>query len=475
MTIPMTINGRSVGTTVTFDVVNPATGEVFAQAPECSQQQLDEAMTAAAAAQLEWGRPETDRRSALLKVAEVLIQHSDELAALLTQEQGKPLGDSAGEVAVSAQFLDYFSSFDLAPQVIRDDSAATVRIIRNPVGVVAAITPWNFPLGLAFQKIAPALAAGNSVVIKPSPYTPLTTLRVGQLLHDVLPPGVLNVLSGGDWLGAAMTTHPTPRKVTFTGSVETGKLVAAATAPDLKRVTLELGGNDAAVVLDDADVPTIAGDIFWYGFFNNGQVCTGIKRVLVPRAKERELIDALIDRARAARCGDPTDPATQLGPINNRAQLERVDELLEAARADGARIETGGSRGHGPGYFYQPTVVTSIEPGSRLVDEEQFGPAMPVIAYDDLDEAVRIANDTTFGLGGSVWSDDIERASQVAARLQSGTVWVNSHAQLPMEHPFRGAKWSGMGVELGQWGLEALTEPQVVFATRNRSYGFPIA
>ncbi|MCI3949721.1 MAG: aldehyde dehydrogenase family protein, partial [Acidimicrobiales bacterium] len=291
---------------------------------------------------------------------------------------------------------------------------ALVEVLRKPLGVVAAITPWNFPVSLASWKIAPALLAGNTMVLKPSPFTPLSSLRIGELLRAALPPGVLNVVSGGDALGGWMTAHPVPRKISFTGSVATGKRVAAAAAPDLKRVTLELGGNDPAILLDDVDPDAVVDKVFWAAFANNGQVCSAIKRVYVPEALYGRVVDALADRARAVRVGDGAAEGTELGPVNNRPQFERVAELVDDAVRGGARAVAGGSAREGSGYFFEPTILADVSDGTRIVDEEQFGPALPVIAYRDLDDAVERANATHFGLSGSVWSGDPDRGAEVA-------------------------------------------------------------
>jgi len=318
------------------------------------------------------------------------------------------------------------------------------------------------PLALAVWKVAPALLAGNTVVLKPSPFTPLTTLRLGELLRDVLPPGVLNVVSGGDELGAWMTSHPVPRKISFTGSIETGKLVAAAAAPDLKRVTLELGGNDPAILLDDADPATVAPALFWGAFANCGQICVAIKRVYVPEKLHEPMVEALAEVARSAKVGNGLEDGTQLGPLNNAPQHERVAELVGDAVGRGARVATGGRAIDGGGYFYEPTILTDLPEGASIVDEEQFGPALPVVPYRDLDEAVARANDTHYGLGASVWSADPDRGGEVARRLECGTAWVNAHMLLPPHQPFGGAKWSGIGVENGPWGLLGFTEIQVI-------------
>jgi acyl-CoA reductase-like NAD-dependent aldehyde dehydrogenase len=462
----MTIAGEAAPTEDTFGVRNPATGEVFAQAPECTRQQLDAAFDAAAKAARDWKADEAARRATLLRAADVLMASTADLAPVLTAEQGKPLSDAGIEVFASAIWCQYFANLDMPAQVIQDDDTAYVELARRPLGVVAAITPWNFPLTLAFWKIAPALLAGNTLVLKPSPYTPLSTLKVGEILKDVFPPGVVNIISGGDDLGARMTTHPVPRKISFTGSVETGKKVALSAAPDLKRVTLELGGNDPAIVLDDADPAEVATAIFAGAFNNNGQVCSAIKRVYVPEALYDDVVEGLASHARSIKVGEGTEDGVKLGPINNEPQYERVKELVADALSHGATAVTGGKAMDRPGYFFEPTILTGLSDGTRIVDEEQFGPALPVVSYRDLGDAIDRANATHFGLSGSVWGADADRASAVAAQLECGTAWVNTHLALAPQQPFGGFKWSGIGVENGPWGLAEFSEFQVVHRSK---------
>jgi acyl-CoA reductase-like NAD-dependent aldehyde dehydrogenase len=465
----MTIGGDSVPAADSFGVVNPANGEVFAHAPECTREQLDAAFDAAAKAQRDWKADEETRRQTLLQMADVMLASSAELAPVLTAEQGKPLGDANIEVFAAAIWCQYFANLETPAQVIQDDAEATVEVVRRPVGVVAGITPWNFPLTLAFWKIAPALLAGNTLVLKPSPFTPLSTLKVAEILRGVMPPGVLNVVSGGDNLGAWMTGHPVPRKVSFTGSVETGKKVAISAAPDLKRVTLELGGNDPAIVLDDADPAIVSKAIFAGAFNNNGQVCSAIKRVYVPESIYDQVVEGLADQAGKVKVGAGTEPDSKLGPINNKPQFERVSELVGDALANGATAAAGGQPMDGPGYFFEPTILAGLSDGTRIVDEEQFGPALPVISYRDVDDVVERANATHFGLSGSVWGADTDRASDVAARLECGTAWVNTHLALAPQQPFGGFKWSGVGVENGPWGLAEFSEIQVMYRSKSEN------
>ncbi len=458
----LTIGGKEAATRGTFGVINPATGSVFAAAPDCTDAQLDDAMTAAAEAFRGWRKDEEKRRQALRDCAAAIDAHAEEVARIETLEQGKPLRDSLGEMGGAAHWFKEFATFPIPCDVLRDNESERVEVRRKPLGVVGSIAPWNFPVFLAAMKVAPALLAGNTVVLKPSPYTPLATLKLGEVLREALPPGVLNVVSGGDALGAAITTHPAVRKVCFTGSVETGKKVAAAAAPDLKRLVLELGGNDPAIVLDDVDPKGVAETLFWGAFWNAGQVCFAIKRLYVHERVYSALVQELADLAKNVRVGDGLDPATQLGPLNNKPQLERVTELVEDAKRSGATIVTGGDRLSRPGYFYLPTIVTDVAEGTRLVDEEQFGPALPVMPFSNVKDALERANATHFGLKASVWTKDLDKGADIAAQLESGTASVNKHGGVDPAVPIGGSKWSGIGYQNGTWGLEAYSELQVI-------------
>lgn len=395
------------------------------------------------------------------------MSKANDFAPVLTGEQGKQLQDAVFEIIGSGFWLKHFADMPIPYDVIRDDDAAYVEVVRRPIGVVAAITPWHFPLMLVCWKVAPALLAGNTMVLKPSPYTPLTTLVFGEMMREVLPPGVLNVVSGRDPLGARMTAHPVPRMVSFTGSVATGKRVAEAAASDLKRVTLELGGNDPAIVLDDADPAEIAPKLFNFAFQNNGQLCSAIKRVYAPARLYDDLVEALAAIARKAKVGNGLEEGVQYEPLNNKPQFERVTELVADAVGRGARAAAGGMPIDDPGYFYEPTVLAGVDDGFRIVDEEQFGPALPVVKYTSLDRVVDRANRSHFGLCGSVWGTDTDRAAEVAAELECGTAWVNTHFAVHTDQPFGGHKWSGIGSENGRWGVEAFTEVQV----RHRAKG----
>jgi acyl-CoA reductase-like NAD-dependent aldehyde dehydrogenase len=466
MTYTMTIGGEGVRGGARFGVVNPATEEVFAEAPECSRAELDAAMEAAAQAFPAWARDEAGRRQALAACGEAIQARVQDLSQVLTREQGKPIMKAGGEILGAAFTFLHAAGLEIPVETVQDDATARIEVRPRPLGVVAAITPWNYPVLIGMAKVAPALLAGNTVVLKPSPFTPLSSLLLGEVVREVLPPGVFNVVSGGDDLGRWITEHPAVRKISLTGSVETGKKVAAAAAPDLKRVTLELGGNDPALVLPDVDPAEVAEKLFWSAFENSGQICSAVKRIYAHEQVAEPLIEALAGIARGVKTGDGFDPASQLGPINNRPQFERVSELVDDARKAGARVVAGGERLGERGYFFCPTLLADVDNGVRIVDEEQFGPALPVVRYRDLDEAIARANATHFGLGASVWTGDPDRGTEVAARLECGTAWVNTHLGIVPHAPFGGWKWSGLGVENGKWGLLGLTDLQVIHVSR---------
>jgi acyl-CoA reductase-like NAD-dependent aldehyde dehydrogenase len=464
--LTMTISGKPEASKETFPVLNPANGQMIAHAPECTPELLDVAVTSANEAREPWLADPAARSSALLEIAARVEGNLDELAALITEEQGKPLHEAKDELGGAAGDLRYYAGLNVPIDTVADTDDLVVQVLRRPVGAIAAITPWNFPLGTAMSKLAPALAAGCTIVLKPSPYTPLSSLRFGELVRDALPPGVLNVVSGSDSLGSLMTSHPLVRMISFTGSVATGKKIAVTAAADVKRVLLELGGNDPAIVLDDADVDAAADGVFANAFANCGQICVAIKRVYAPKALYGQLVDALADRARAARLGDGQDPGTDIGPLCNPAQRERIQELVGEARQSGIRIATGGAVTDGPGYFYEPTVLAGLNGNERIVVEEQFGPALPIIEYSDIEEAIAEANDSHYGLGASVWTSDPERGRTLAPQVESGTVWVNTHQAGIPGQPFGGFKWSGIGVEGGPWGMLAYTELQAIHTNR---------
>lgn len=443
-------------------VIDPATGEGFDAAPDRQPDELDAVVDRARTAWHGWRDDPVARRTALLAAADAVEAAGADLAPLLTREQGKPLAESHAEVARTAARLRYFAEMDHGPQRIADGRPVRSEIRWRPLGPVAAIVPWNFPLQLASAKFAPALAAGNTMVLKPSPYTPLATRLLGSVVSTALPEDVLTIVTGREPLGARLASHPGIRHVTFTGSIPTGRAVAEGAAASLARVTLELGGNDAAILLEDVDVEGIADRLFWAAFRNCGQVCMAVKRVYAPVRLYSEVVEALAQRAKTAVVGPGLDPGSQLGPVNNAPQLARVERYTNQALADGARVAAGGCRLDRPGYFFAPTILADVPAGSPVVTEEQFGPVLPVLPYGSLDEVVEAANSTAFGLGGSVWGTDLDRAETVADRLECGTAWINHHAELSLAQPFAGIKESGVGVAGGPWGLYGNLRPFVV-------------
>jgi acyl-CoA reductase-like NAD-dependent aldehyde dehydrogenase len=456
------IDGRLTPGASTLDVINPATGQLLTTCARADKAQLDEAVAAAKAAFATWSVTSLEqRRQILLKIADALAARSAEFARLLTEEQGKPLAHAAGEIGGSIAMIRAFAAMDLPAKILRE--TATERIVQHhaPLGVVAAITPWNFPMILLMIKVAPALLAGNTVVAKPAPTTPLTTLLFAELCAAFLPPGVLNVIVDQNDLGGLLTQHPDVAKVAFTGSTATGKKVMASVAGTIKRLTLELGGNDAAIVLDDVNVKEVAGKIFQGAMVNSGQVCLAIKRVYVPDSIYEAMCEELTALAGATVVGDGLDAATQMGPLQNKVQFEKVKGFLDDAHRHG-KVIAGGKPLDRAGYFIAPTIVRDIPDDARLVQEEQFGPVLPVLRYSDLDDAIARVNGTEYGLGGTVWGTDLTRAYEVAQRIASGTVWVNKHLELPPDIPFGGAKQSGFGTEMGQEGLEEFTQSRII-------------
>jgi acyl-CoA reductase-like NAD-dependent aldehyde dehydrogenase len=458
----MTVDGRATtGSATPLPVEDPATAETFAHAPACTPQELDAAVAAASAAAPGWAAlDEDERRTHLRACGDALAACLDEVAALLSREQGKPLTHARAEVQLSVDWFAHTAALTLAPEVLEDSDTSCITLERVPHGVVAAIAPSNFPLILSVCKVAPALLAGNTVVLKPSPQTPLSTLRMGEALRACLPGGVLNVVSGDQALGEALTSHPGIRMISFTGSVATGRAISRQAAERFLPVVLELGGNDPAIVLPGADVDALAPHLFQAALANSGQFCAAVKRVYVHRDQAARLAERLTDLAASAVVGAGADPATEFGPLVSRDQLERVAGLVDDAVARGARVLAGGKALGGPGYFYPPTVVVDLPEGTELELEEQFGPVIPVITYDDIDEAVHRADSTPYGLGASVWGDE-EAARGIAARLDSGTVWVNTHGVLRHDVPFSGARCSGRGAEYGYWGLLEYTRIKV--------------
>ena len=466
MAYPLLINGTLVEGDATLDVINPATEQVFATCSRGSEAQLNEAVAAAKAAFASWSDTSIDeRKQVVLAMADVIEANAQELAQLLVQEQGKPLADATGEVHGTAAFFRYFTTLNLDVEVLDDSAHRRVEAHRKPLGVVGAILPWNFPLLLLGFKLPSALIAGNTVVVKPAPTTPIATLRMGELIRDVVPAGVVNIVADANDLGGALTRHPDVRKVSFTGSTATGKKVMEGAASLLKRITLELGGNDAGIVLDDVNPKEIAPKLFQGAFWNSGQVCAALKRLYVHESVYDEVVDELAAIANNTVIGDGLQQGTTLGPLQNKMQYDKVKEILDEARQKGT-VVAGGEVPDQPGYFIRPTIVRDVAEGSRIVDEEQFGPILPVIKFTDEDDALRRANDTEWGLTGSVWSSNIDRAYALANRMDAGSIAINAHAALDPSIPFGGSKQSGIGSELGEEGLKEFTQLKIINIAR---------
>lgn len=463
----MTIGGQAVSGATSFEVLNPATGQVIGSAPDCTPEQLDAAVAAARKAFPAWSAtPIEKRREALLGIAGVLGGNVEELKRLLTSEQGKPHEGAMGDVLGGAYWCQATSTLEI-PEKVVEDSAERHGITRHvPIGVVGAIAPWNFPIILAMFKVAPALLAGNTVVLKPSPFTPLTTLRMGELLRGVLPDGVLNIVTGGDALGPWMTSHPGIDKISFTGSSATGRKVMASASETLKRVTLELGGNDAAIVLPDVDIAEVAEKLFWAAFGNSGQICIATKRMYVHKDIYEPLKTAIVDYAKTVKMGDGAEQGTQLGPINNKLQYERVLYLIADSKAKGYKFLMGGDVSPAPGYFVPITIIDNPPENSRIVQEEQFGPVLPLLSFDTLEEAIDRANASPYGLGASIWTADEAKALDISSRIAAGTVWINETQHLSPLGAFGGHKQSGLGSEGALEGLLEYTNTQTVYVKK---------
>ncbi|HSL38198.1 MAG TPA: aldehyde dehydrogenase family protein [Arthrobacter sp.] len=451
---------------LTRTILDPATGEPVGEAPVHDVADLERAITAAADAQPAWAALGHDARSAaLLRAADAVDRSAEELSRLLSREQGKPLNgpNARFEVGACSAWLRATATTGLEPETVVDDGETHAVVSYRPIGVVGAIGPWNWPMMISIWQIAPALRMGNAVVVKPSEYTPLSVLALVSVLNQELPEGLLSVVSGGREVGARLAEHPAIGKIMFTGSTATGKAIIKSSAGTVKRLTLELGGNDAGIVLPDADPKSIAEGLFWGAFINTGQTCAALKRLYVHDDIYDAVCTELAAVAAAMPMGVGLDEANVLGPLQNRQQFDIVSRLVDAARDSGARILLGGNPDSDqPGYFYPTTLVADIDNDNPLVAEEQFGPALPIIRYSTVDEAVAMANALDVGLGASVWSADPAAARAVAARIEAGTVWINKHGAVDPRVPFGGAKQSGYGLEFGVEGLKALGVPQVI-------------
>ena len=464
----MTIDGRKVIAETGFEVVNPATEQAIATAPEASREQLEEAVRAAKSAFPAWSqRPPAERQALVSKIGDAIEARAEDFKRLLTMEQGKARAGAEWEIGGSVIWCREVATQELAVHVSKQDDGRTIETRRVPLGVVGAITPWNFPILLAIWKIAPALVAGNTMVLKPSPWTPLCTLKLGELVQDILPPGVLNIVSGGNDLGAWLTRHPDVSKISFTGSTATGRKIMEGASANLKRITLELGGNDPAIVLPDVDVDDTARELFWAAFQNSAQFCVAAKRIYVHEDIYDDLARALVTYAATVKLGDGSHQGTDLGPIQNKMQFDKLKSLLADAKRDGCKFLAGGEIADGKGYFVPITIVDNPPEDSPIVVEEAFGPILPLLKFDNIEDVVARANDTPYGLAASVWGKDLAAARAIAERIEAGTVWINEVHTFSPHVAFGGHKQSGIGIENALEGLREYTNSQTI-VTRDK-------
>lgn len=465
----LTIGGKAVATTRQLDVLNPFDESLAGRCAEATTEHVDQAVRCAREALAGWSStPDAERAAKLVDIAALIERNQAELARLITLEQGKPQsGPGANfEVAGAAGWTRATASLKLPEETIQDDNVARIVIRRKPVGVVGSVTPWNWPLLIATWHVMPAVRVGCTVVIKPSPLTPLATLRLIELMNQILPPGVVNVVTGGAEVGARLTDHPGVDKLVFTGSVATGRKVMESASHSLKRLTLELGGNDAGIILPGTDLEPLLEKLFWGCFINAGQTCAALKRLYVHESQYAAVVDRFAAYVAQIPVGNGLEPQTLIGPVSNRMQLEKIMGLVAEARARGARIVIGGVKPDGPGFIFPLTVIADCTDEMRVVKEEQFGPVMPLIRYRTIEEAIRRANSLEVGLGGSVWGDDPEAAARYAGQLECGTAWVNQHGVINPMTPFGGVKCSGIGVEFGVDGLKEYTTVQALNIAR---------
>lgn len=467
--ISMTIAGEAVESATRIDVENPATGLAMASVPVIDPPDLERCVVAAGNAVGDWSSDLERRRWSLRSAATAVEEAASTLARVLTQEQGKTLAEAQAELSMATYWLRYYADLELPeedPTVTRSGKAF---VTRRPLGVVAVVSPWNYPVFLGIWKVAAALLAGNSVIWKPSPLTPVTSLMVGRVVASFFPPGVLNVISGDHDLGPQLTRHPGVHAINFTGSTATGRAIAGDALTSFKRVTLEMGGNDAAIVLDDdLDIAKVAERLFWSAFLNAGQACVAIKRLYVPTRRYADMVSALEGVAASVSVGEGLSDGVQMGPVASAEQERRMHTFLEDATGRGARAFIGGnvlSDLPAGGHYCRPVVVAGASHGMRVVDEEQFTPILPVIKYDHLEQAVHDANTGPYGLGASVWGSDVDKAVQVSTLLEAGSTWVNTHAELSPRRPFGGLRESGLGVENGQWGVDEMSSVRSTYVS----------
>ena len=468
-TYPLIVDGQLITTGKMLEVENPADGSIVGQCPTADLALLDRAVAAARKALPAWSAtPDSERVAKLMQIGDLIEKHHAELAELVTREQGKPQNGMGANVEAggTAAWARVTAGLSIPVETIQDDATGKITIERRPVGVVGSITPWNWPMLIAAWHVMPALRAGCTVVNKPASCTPLSTLRLYELMNSVLPPGVVNCIAGPGVIGDRMSKHPGINKIVFTGSTGTGKSVLAGTVETVKRVTLELGGNDAGIILPGTKIDPLLEKLFWGCFINGGQTCAALKRLYVHESQYEEVASKFADYVAKIPVGNGMDPKSLIGPVTNAAQREVVSSFVEDARKKGARILTGGKMPSGPGYFYPLTVVADCTDDMLLVKEEQFGPAIPLIKYQTVEEAIARANALDVGLGGSVWGNDVAEATRYAVRLECGTTWVNQHGGLHPLACFGGVKSSGLGTEFNVDGLKEYMTIQTVNVAR---------
>lgn len=456
------IDGELVGSNFQ-DVIDPSSAEPFQLHPVATPNELDAAVAAARRAQPAWAALGWDARAARLEhLADAIDAQVEWIATLHTMEQGMPFEQSLLYVRVASRRIRAMARYRIEDRVLIDEPDRRVTERWHPLGVIAAIAPWNGPLLLGMMKVATALVCGNTIVLKPSELTPLSTLAIGRLGLDLFPAGVFNVISGGRETGAAMASHPGFDKISFTGSTGTGLAIARASAEFLRPMTLELGGNDAAILLPDGSIEAMVSAAAGTGFHNNGQFCAAVKRIYAPSMLVEEVAGRLADLANSFVLGNGFEPGVTMGPIQNKVQFDKVRGFVADAKAAGGRVAAGGETLDRPGYFMRPTVFTGLADGARLVDEEQFGPVIPVIGYDDLDSVIARINTGPYGLTGSIWTADTDRGAAIAAGLEVGSVAINRHAAFDADVPFPLIKQSGLGIDYADQGLRGTMRMQIV-------------
>lgn len=466
MEYQMIIDGEPVKSKTFFDVKDPATGELVGKCPIANKSDLDAAVNAARAAFPAWSAlPDEERQGLCHAIGQVIEDNAEEIAHLLTREHGKPLNGigSRFEMQGCTGWSHYTAELKLPVEVLQDNEQGRIEMHRKPIGVVGSILPWNWPLIIAIWHILPALRVGNTVVMKPSSYTSLSTLKMVEIINTVLPKGVLNIVTGKGGLGGWMSEHLGIDKISFTGSTPTGQKIMSAASQTLKRLTLELGGNDAGIVLPDADPAQIAEGLFWGAFINNGQTCAALKRLYVHESIYDDVCKELTNFTNNIPVGNGLDENNVIGPVQNQMQYDIVRRLVDDAVASGARVLTGANPEEGPGFFYPLTLLADVTDDMDVCREEQFGPVLPIMRYSDVEEALERANDSDVGLGGSVWSNDKAQAAALASRMECGSVWINSHGMIQPDVPFGGVKNSGIGVMFGIEGLKELTTVQSIY------------